>query len=227
MADQIDEARLIAWIDGELPPEEAARIERAVADNPGLAVLAETHRDMRARFAAVFAPLAEEPVAPPLSAEIVSLATMRAAKAGAAPARRWWVPGTIAASLVAGLLIGHIERPGGLDDRPDAVALAAPLAQALDRQLSGEPGPLRVALSFRAQDGAYCRSFTGTHLAGIACRSPAGWQLRYAAPAQAIPSGDYRMAGGDAAQTAVIATMIAGEPLDAAAERAARAAGWR
>lgn len=227
MADRIDEARLIAWIDGELAPEEAARVEQAIAADAELRALAETHKALRARFEAAFAPIAQEPVALPRSAEIVSLAAVRSARSGGKPSTpRWWIPGAIAASLVAGLLIGQMERPAGLGDRPGALALSPPLAAALDRQLAGEKGPLRVALSFRAHDGYYCRSFTAAHLAGVACRAGDSWQLRYAAPSQ-DNAGDYRMAGTDPGEASAIAGMIDGDPLDAAAERRARARGWR
>jgi hypothetical protein len=227
MAERIDEARLIAWIDGELTPDEAERVERAVAADAGLRALAETHRALKLRFGAAFGPIAQEPVALPRSAEVISLAAVRSARSDRTPlARRWWVPGTIAASLVVGLLIGQVERPVGVGDRADALALAPPLARALDRQLAGESGPLRVSLSFRAHDGAYCRSFTASYVAGVACRARDGWQLRYAAPSHEA-GGDYRMAGTDSAQASAIAAMIDGEPLGAAAERAARAKGWR
>jgi hypothetical protein len=228
MAEPIDETDVIAWLDGELAPEQAARVEQAVATNPGLAAIAETHRAMRARFAAAFGPIAAEPVMPARSAEVVSLAAVRAARSGQSPspARRWWVPGAIAASLVAGLVIGQLGRSGGISDRAEALALAPSLARALDAQLSGQEGAVRVALSFRSVDGAYCRSFTASHLSGIACRTDQGWRLRYGAPA-APTGGAYRMAGNDPAEAGAIAAMIAGEPLDAAGERAARAHGWR
>ena len=230
MAEDIDEARVIAWIDGELPADEAARVERAVAGDTALGAIAETHRAVKARFAAAFGPIADQPVpqpAPlPRSADVIPIAAARALKAKSAPARRWWVPGAIAASLAAGLVIGQYERPAGVADRADTLALAAPLSHALDRQLSGEAGPVRVALSFRAQDGAYCRSFAATHLTGVACRTGEGWRLRYAAPGDA-PRSDYRMAGNDPVEASAIAAMIAGEPFDAAAERRARAKGWR
>ena len=228
MAEPIDETKVMAWLDDELAPEEAARVEQAVATNPALAALAETHRAMRARFAAAFGPIASEPVVPRRTAEVVSLAAVRAARSGQppSPARRWWVPGTIAASLVAGLVIGQLGRSDGISDRGDALALAPSLSRALDTQLSGQEGPVRVALSFRAADGTYCRSFAASHLSGVACRSDQGWRLRYAAPAAAA-GGTYRMAGNDPAEASAIAAMIAGEPLDAAGERAARAHGWR
>lgn len=229
MAERVDEATVIAWLDGELTPEDAARVERAVAEDAELRALVDRHRAIQARFAAAFDPIAHEPVKL-RSAEVVSLAAARSARRekekAIAPARRWWIPGAIAASLVAGLVIGQMERPAGVRDRADALALAPTLAHALDQKLAGEPGPVRVALSFRAQDGAYCRSFTGTQLAGVACRAGSGWRLRYAAPT-APAEGDYRMAGNDPAEASAIAAMIAGEPLDAAAERKARAEGWR
>jgi len=220
MAEPIDETMVIAWVDGELDPERAENVRQAVAADPALHELAEAHRAMRGRFAAAFNGIADEPVALP-SAEIVSFAEMRAQRM-----RRLWVPGAIAASLAVGLFIGQIGRPAGVADRPDALALAPDLAHRLDTQLSGAPGPVRVALSFRARDGAYCRSFTATHLDGVACRTAGGWTLRYAAPGTSS-QGDYTQAGGDPARASAIAAMIAGEPLDAAAERAARDRGWR
>jgi len=219
MTEPIDETMVIAWVDGELAPEQAAMVEQAVAADPSLRDLANTHRAMRARFARAFGGIADEPVALP-SAEIVSFADARAKRM-----RRLWVPGAIAASLVAGLFIGQIERPAGVTDRADALALAPDFARKLDTQLSGEPGPVRVALSFRAQDGAYCRSFSATHLDGVACRTATGWSLRYAAPSTAS-GGAYAQAGTDPGQASAIAAMIAGEPLDAAGERAARERGW-
>ena len=220
MAEPIDETEVIAWVDGELAPADAARVEQAVAADPALSELAKAHRAMRARFAAAFEPIADEPVALP-GAEVVSFAQARARRM-----RRLWIPGAIAASLTLGLFLGQMEQPAGVRDRADALALSAPLAHALETQLSGAAGPVRIALSFRAQDGAYCRSFSATHLEGVACRTGEGWSLRYAAPGTA-GAGTYAQAGDDPARASAIAAMIAGMPLDAAGERAARERGWR
>ena len=226
----MDEARIIAWIDGELEGDLAAEVAAAVAADPALAAKAEAHRRMRARFAAAFDPIAAVPVAPPErpAAPVVSLAAVRAARAVGAPKRRSWaMPGAIAASLLVGALLGHQGSPGGgIADRAGTLALSPAVAHALDGQLAGEAGPVRVALSFRDHQGDYCRSFAGQHLAGVACRTGSGWQLRYAAPG--VPGqADYRMAGSDAASAGAIAAMIEGDPLDAAQERAARTTGWR
>ncbi len=226
----MDEARIIAWIDGELGEAAAAEVAAAVATNPTLAAQAEAHRRLKARFSAAFGPIATEPVALPErpAAPIVSLAAVREARAQAlAPRKSWAMPGAIAASLLVGVLAGHQWSPGGgIADRADTLALSAPVSRALDHQLAGESGPVRVALSFRDHQGDYCRSFAGQHLSGVACRGAGGWQLRYAAPGGTQP-GDYRMAGSDAAAVPVVEAMIEGDPLDAAQERSARDAGWR
>lgn len=228
----MDETRIIAWIDGELPPEEAAEVAAAVAADPDLAALADRHRRIRARFEAAFTPLLGDPVPLPRRrpARIVSLAAEREERAAdIKPQPRWrnWAwPGAVAASLLIGVLIGHGAGPAGVADRADALALSAPVAQALDRQTSGDLGTVNVALSFKDHDGRFCRSFVAQYIGGVACKADGGWQLRYAAPIDA-QHGDYRMAGSDPASAKVIATMIAGEPLDAAGERKAIAAGWR
>ncbi len=219
-ADPVDEAAIIAWVDGELTGAEAVRVEAAVANDADWRALADRHRRMKARFAAAFDPLARPP------AEVISLADVRArraAKAAPAPShgwRRWAAGGAIAASLVVGLFV--------LQDRGGAPGggVPAPVAVALNDQLSGDAGPVRVALSFRDRNGQYCRSFTGETLSGIACRAGTDWQMRYTAPGSA-PATDYRMAGTDGARATAIMGMIAGEPLDRAQEDAARRANWR
>lgn len=230
MAETIDEARIIAWVDGELDDAAAARVAGAVAADPALAALAERHRRMKARFAAAFAPLADAPAPERPAAEVVSLAAARKARAAKAAAasraspRRWLVPGAIAASLLVAVLVGQSYVGGGGSAR-DALALPAPTVAALDRQLSGDAGAVRVAMTFRDRDGSLCRGFTASGMASVACRADGGWRLRYAVPA-ATQGGDYRQAGGDAAQMAFIQSIIAGDPLDRAAETKARADRW-
>lgn len=216
-ADPVDEAAIIAWVDGELHGAEAERVEAAVANDAEWRALAERHRRMKARFAAAFDPIARPP------AEVISLAEVRARRAAAAAPtrgwRRWAAGGAIAASLVAGLFV--------LQDRDGAGGggVPAPVAVALNDQLSGDAGPVRVALSFRDRNGRYCRSFTGETLSGVACRAGKDWQMRYTAPG-AAPATDYRMAGIDGARAKAIMGMIAGEPLDRSQEDAARRADW-
>ena len=44
MADAIDDATILAWLDGELPAADAARVEAAVAADTELTALADAHR---------------------------------------------------------------------------------------------------------------------------------------------------------------------------------------
>ncbi len=230
MADDIDEATVIAWIDGELEEAESAKVAAQVAADPVLQAVAERHRRMLARFAAAFDPIAREPVEAPASAPVVSLAAVRAEREAVPPRifRPWYGwGGAIAASLVIGVLVGHqLGGAPGIGDGKGALALAAPVAKALDHQLSGQPGAVRIALSFRDRDNHLCRSFTGNDLSGVACREGGTWQLRYGAPNAATTPADYRMAGTDAAKAEVIDAMIAGDPLDRDAEEEARNSGW-
>jgi hypothetical protein len=227
---KISDEELVAWIDGELSGEDAARVVAAIEADPALAARAAAHRRLEQRMTRAFGPIADEPVSlPPREpAPVISLAAVRAARAGhQRKPRRWVVPGAIAASLLVGILVGHQGLgPTGVSDRNGALALAAPISHALDSQLSGEPGPIRVSLSFRGQGGQYCRRFTGAHLDGIACRDARGWQLRYAAPTPEAAQGSYRMAGSDSAMAAAIAGLIVGDPLDAKGEQQARGQGW-
>jgi hypothetical protein len=108
-----------------------------------------------------------------------------------------------------------------------ALIAAGSLADALDTQLaSNQPGDgaVRIGLSFEDKAGRYCRTFEGLVLGGIACREDGHWQLERAMKGQA--NSDYRQASSDELASAAAAMMRRGA-LDAAAERAARDAGWR
>ncbi|MGN6375748.1 MAG: hypothetical protein ACTHMG_09350, partial [Sphingomonas sp.] len=99
-----------------------------------------------------------------------------------------------------------------------------------ERQASGATGAVRIAVSFRDRKGAYCRVFSTAATDGIACRDAGGWALRRtqqgAGPDQ--NRGAYIQAGStDPELMAAAQDMMAGQPLDAVGERAARAKGWR
>jgi len=112
------------------------------------------------------------------------------------------------------------------------------LAAALDRQVggsggnsndSGKGGAVRVGVSFAARDGQYCRGFVMGSSAGLACRAGDRWRIPVLAEAEPEASGGYRQAGSalPPAVLDAIDARIAGKPLDAAGEAAARARDWR
>lgn len=226
----VDPEMLMAYADGELGPIEAKRVERAIAGDPALAEQVAQHRALRAALGARFAPVAEEPVPDRLAAmlrsNVVELPRPRA-RAKVPGWARWG--GAVAASLALGVVVGHsLQDPGYVRTRDGKLYASGALAGALDQQLASDQGAVRTPVSFRDAGGSYCRVFTSRAADGIACRGADGWTLRQTRPGAQQGETDYAQAGSaDPALMAAAQDMMAGDPLDAAAEAQARSAGWR
>lgn len=172
-----------------------------------------------------------------------------AARAALPHARRWAWPqfGAMAASLVLGLLFGarwlapH-PAPGGdtlaLAVAPDgAITAQGALRGALEHDVAGtvlDPNAkVGVGLTFRDHAKQYCRTFTlDSESSGIACRQADGWvvaHLEHGRNARAGEQGGYRTAASALSPTLLqaIDAMRDGDTLDAAAETAAKAKGWK
>ncbi|WP_457442448.1 hypothetical protein [Roseateles sp. P5_E4] len=187
----------------------------------------------RRRLAAAFDGVLNEPVPERLrallaepAAQVVDLGAVRAQRRAMSSWAAW---GGMAATLLLGTLIGTRLTPPGATDENRLVATGA-IAQALDRQLASAPGgAVAVQVSFKARDGRYCRSFTTTASAGLACRDGDGaWALQQVAAVAPTPGTGMRQAA-TALPPAVLGAMdglIAGEALNAEQERTARDAGW-
>jgi hypothetical protein len=238
---------VMAYADGELDAATRAALEAAMALDAQLAQRVARHRALRGRLRAALDPVLDEPLperllasvrgapAPPHAADVIAL------KRKAVPRWSWPQWGAIAASLVGGALLGPLllraPADGALVSRDGQVPASGALARALTGQLASSqpPGaPVQIGVSFRAGNGDYCRTFVlrGTSaLAGLACRGQEAWRLEVLAqnPAQPAAAAGYRPAGS-ALPTSVARTLdelIAGEPLDAGAEAAARERGWQ
>ncbi len=236
----IDRELLAAYIDGELDAVTAARITRDLTALPELAAEVAAQRRLRERLAAHYAPVLDEPIPASLtdaieqSRKVVDLSEVRAGKAErrwiSAPSVRYIGP-ALAACLVLFLIIpraGSNDLVRTLDGQHYA---AGTLDKALTRQLAANQdlkGDPRILLSFPAQDGSLCRGFSGSQLSGIACREQRGWRLRMERPGSPATSADYRQAGtADSDILAAAQEMAKDSPLDAEAERKAKANGWR
>ncbi|HEX4742806.1 MAG TPA: hypothetical protein VH353_15875 [Caulobacteraceae bacterium] len=247
----IDDATLMAFVDGELDAGRSREVQRALARSPELTARLAAHRAVRKRVAGAWSSALAEPVpgrlmaivagaktsAPP---EVVDLAAVRRQRrqAAARPAPRS-VGLLAAACLAVGLVIGFAG--SGLGPAPAVVtrggALVAQdgLARALENQLVADQSPaqpVRIGFTIRAQDGRYCRTFLDrrSRLAGLACRTGARWTVPLAAATGgAEHAGAYRLAGDEmpAPVLAKAQAMAAGPALDAPAESAARELGWR
>lgn len=232
----ISDEMLGAYADGALDAEERAAVEDALARTPALRERLKAHRSLQAALDAQFGPVAEEPIPEHLrallqpQAEVVDLAAARQKKEAKRPLFRWPHYGAMAASLAVGLLASQLvfadRAPVGMER--GAMVARADLAQALDTQLASAPEAseaTRIGLTFADQGGRVCRTFDRPDLSGIACREGGDWRMAMTtAPSGA--AGEYRQAGAPAVLERA-QEMMAGQPFDAAAEKAARDAGWR
>lgn len=220
------EERLVAYVDGELGPGEAARFEVEIADNPALAKAVAAHRGMAARLSQTYDPVLDEPVPAHMKA-------LAAASDRSPPVNRLSAWAAIAASLLIGVALGRLAPPdpGPLVSKDGALVARGDLRQALDQGLASEPGPIRIGLTFRAADGGYCRTFESPtdQLAGLACRREDRWIATVTTVATPAATPEYHTAAS-AMSPAVLAAVdasIVGAPLGAAAERQARDSGWK
>lgn len=232
---KVSDEMLMAYVDGELSPDERDAVERALAGSPALRAEVERQRALRGALAAHYAPVADEAVPERLramlaqgSAPVVDLAEARARRR-----TRFALPhfAAMAASLALGLFAGQLAlSPGGpVAVEGGAMLARGALAETLETRLASAQAPgadTRIGLSFADRDGRMCRTFEAPALSGIACREPEGWVLAMTAEGRAGPAADYRQASAPLVMEQAQA-MMAGDPLDAAGEAQAKARGWR
>ena len=235
MAD--DRELAAAYVDGELVGAELAAFERLMLEHPAVRAQVEAERALRDRLARHYAPVMDEPVpdrfrtmfAPEGDAQIIDFASEKAKRQSFSP--RWLNFGAIAATLAVGMIAGQMVDLSGspVSSQGGQLIAKAGLEQALDVQLaSAQPSDVRIGVTFRTSAGEICRTFDSPALAGIACRTGENWRLRQTVASDPKDPTEYRQAGSaNAAIMAAAQSMMKGEPLDAAAERKAREAGWR
>jgi hypothetical protein len=167
-------------------------------------------------------------------------------------ARRWQWPewAAMAACLVLGVLFGmRALAPSAVPSAGGTLALATgangtitaqgPLREALEQRIGGGGdktlSDVAVGLSFRDRAQQYCRTFSlAGASSGIACKQDDGWvvaSLSHDATASSTPvaAGNYRTAASpySPALLQAVDALRVGDTLDAVAESAARAKGWK
>lgn len=227
---RIDDESLMAFLDGELDAVRRARVAQALETDPELRARLEAQRRLRERLAAHYGPVADEPVPERLRALLETNVVELPRSARRAPAWPW--AAALAASLVLGLAIGRsLPESGPIGTEGGFTVARGELAEALDRQLaSAQPADseTRIGVTFPRGDGALCRSFERAELAGLACREEGDWRIAMTVTTTGPQRSEYRQAGsGGALVMQAAQEMMAGEPLDADAERRARDSGWR
>jgi anti-sigma factor RsiW len=225
---EIPPEMLMAYADGELDAISAKRVERAMEVDAQLSDRVDAYKSQRAMLAGHFAPVLDQ--APParltalLETNVTPLQPRRRTMPWAANLA------AVAAALVIGLVVGRTLDFGTtapIGSHGGALVAQGGLARALDTQLaSAQPADAetRIGLTFRDQAGHICRTFDGRALSGIACRDGETWQVDRMMRG-GTQASDYRQAGSSETMQAAQA-MMAGDPMDAAAERAAMGKGW-
>lgn len=244
-ADEFSDEILMAFADGELGPEDAVRVEAAIAADPALARRAALFTGTRDVLARAAAARPETAVPDALMAQVrETLATARSEAAEskvlqlrrpAAPIRPMAIAASLALAvgLAGGLWIGLSSGSGGAPEGLRIAALDAPgMRAALDRVPSGdrqavEGGEIEMIASFRNADGELCREFEydgpdRATVVSVACRSGNNWHPRFAIVAGAADSG-YAPASSLATLDAYLTAIGAGVPMAADAEQEALA----
>jgi len=235
----VNDETFFAWLDGELDPEEAWRVEAEVAADPRLSAMAAEHRAMQARLRDAFEPLLNAPVPEqllsaartPARADVIDFAQAKQRRERVWPSAPQW--GAMAATLAVGVLIGtivpHERETAPVQVQGGQMYAASGLNDALNTQLASAPaGDVRIGITFRDSGGAICRSFTARASSGLACHDQHGWRLRGLFAAPEGQGGEYRMAAGmDPNLAALVDSTISGAAFDANQEKAARQHGWR
>lgn len=225
---------IVAYVDGELDPQWVSELEAAMEADPALAQRVVAHTGLRDVVAGAFGGAMSEPVPERLLVAAGVTVSAKLARPRFGAPRGFGLPqwAAMAACLVAGVVAGRMLMDlgpirlveGGLHARGE-------LAIALNEKLSAETGPIQVGLTFRDKAGAYCRTFQmqADAMAGVACRTGEGWDLRMTTRYTARSGGDYRMAGsaGPPAVLAYVDEAMSGAALDRRQEIAARKSGWR
>jgi anti-sigma factor RsiW len=249
----LSDETLMAYVDGELDEHARGEVEAAMLSNPDIAARVARHQALRKRVHFAFERVVDERVPDRLVAAVRG-APAPTRENNVIPLRRkqsrqhWsWPEWTsIAASLGAGAVLSflfmHYSDVQPITSRNGRLFANGALAQALSDQLAGTQSataagsprtPVQIGVSFRDKSGDYCRTFAlsdASALAGLACHSGGGWRVEVLARGEhgADAAAQYRPAASSMPKPILesVEDRIAGEPLDARGEAAAKDRGW-
>lgn len=238
----IDPEKLMAFVDGELEEADRRAVERAIADDLSLRAEVERQRRLRATLGGHYGPVATQAVPDRLRAllgaepnasiehdKVASLAEQRERRR---VLRGWHAISAVAASLVVGVVAGQLfllGRTPPIATSNGRLVAQDGLADALETQLASAPPAMaqtRIGLTFMDTQGRPCRTFESRVFAGLACRGDGRWQVVMATATETAAQPIYRQAGSSPVMETA-QRMMASEPFDAQAERAAVQGAWK
>lgn len=187
--ERLDIRILHAFADGELEPEEAARVVLHLADCPTDQEAVDRIMAMNAMMAQACSGPMQEPIPPRIRSAIFGEPAAVGTTTPLSRRRIYRFAGLTGGALAAGLAALAIWLPGVSDpDLPlGRIAARSPIAEALDELASGgtqlvaHDTELGVIASFAVKDG-YCREISldrsnTPDLIALACHDAEGWQI--------------------------------------------------
>ena len=204
---KITDETIIAFVDGELPPDEAASVRTAISNNETLAANAARYRALRSHIDQAFGSVVREPlpdrfhqlfqdVKPsPIPASFPLLGRWSSAMTSAS-----W--GAIAASLAIGVIVGNLfmaPHEPTLDFALYQDGGAEGLLAVLIKEPSGAPiDGAEIIATYQNTEGDICRKFVigdERRGQGLACRQRGGGDWSVVAFSPAPPPNSYLPAG--------------------------------
>jgi hypothetical protein len=247
----MDIETLAAFVDGELGPEEAARVVMHLADCPEDQAWVDAAMRANELLGKAYAAPIEEPV-PDRFRDLILAEVARPGPAAGGTVvpfvRRMALPlATAALAAAASVMVMLSLGPRETADAPLMAGRVAPegaIHAALDAMDSGatrqmdDGRQLAMMASFQDARGGYCREFQVTAAPdegfdhAVACRAAEGWNVDIVVHQTAEADdgeGGYRPAGGAGSRAIeqLLDDIGAGMVLTAEEEAAARASGWR
>lgn len=240
----ITNKEIMAYVDGELPPQDVPRVEAALAASAEYRAIADGHRKITMAVRMAYDDMLRQPVPDHILAALDRPGQGEVIRPSFG--RRVSPQFAMAASLAlaAGLALALVWQGNSSTSPSDGVAARGSLASALDtvgaRQMLRSPTGERITpvVTYPQKGGGWCREYRMTgngtsSSAGIACRDPGAnsWQivvhLPWIPPAAVadkdiVPSGP-----APEAVDAVAEQKQGGTPLTAAEEAAQIARGWK
>ena len=251
---KLNDELLSAYLDAELPANEQARVEKALAADTKAQQRLEHLRYNDTLLQKVYSTLDEKPLPEGLVSQILAANDSGSTRVVRFDPRRRRVPGgmfwpaSIAAALLVFLGMGYgVRTMSGPHYRHASQVLAShtiktqnPLYAVLENTPAARTVALvektaitaRPVMTLRLADGRLCREVRVSDPASVqtalACREGGTWTIRLRGkPGVASGSGGYRTASADSAFDAALDRLGAQAPLDAKEAAALMARGWK
>lgn len=249
----MDKARLAAFVDGELSPEDAAEVVMHLANDPVDQAYVDELMALNIIIADAYDAPLHEPVPPEILATIAADGEPTAKEAAIVSLDGWrrsrrfvaWGGAALAAGIAVFLVAPGLQSPDLADvalgsivaDHPQSLALSE--LETGQKRTIGDGAEISITASFRTSDKGVCREFAVHHetepnlVSGIACPAAdarGGWMVEASVAVLLSENATaFTPASGDSSDpiSAFLDKVGAGRALTSDEEVDARSNGWR